>query len=350
MDNALDLLKKFCTYDFVERDCEKALSVLADDISWFGTSDQEDVRGIASAREYIIAEHQAISTPYRITVHSGSNTRLGADSDVAFLRMSLENEGVVSSARVTAASRVDNGVPKLCSMHFSVADSEQTAEEFFPLIKGKEKIDRERTELALSTIAGGLIGYYMKPGLPLYFINDHMRKYLGYEDEESFRKDTNGEAINIAHPDDREALLGAIRRQIDMSGRYIVEYRMRKRDGTYIWVRGIGRRTEDENGEAVIITVCYDISSEHDRRMQMENMLNAMPGGVAMYIMEGSDFRLLYQSRGVGLLTGRTSDEYEDLVRECTSRWQKTERWLSIYSGNRRAGSIRPSSWIYGCR
>ena len=66
MKNALELLKAFCTFDFVERDCEKALALLTDDVCWFGTSGQEDVHGLSGVRIYMQSEIKSMPMPYRI--------------------------------------------------------------------------------------------------------------------------------------------------------------------------------------------------------------------------------------------------------------------------------------------
>ncbi len=38
--------------------------------------------------------------------------------------------------------------------------------------------------------------------------------------------------------------------QLEEKGEYVVEYRMKKRDGSYIWVHDLGRRLTAEDGQA----------------------------------------------------------------------------------------------------
>ncbi len=49
---------------------------------------------------------------------------------------------------------------------------------------------------------------------------------------------------------------------------------------------------------------------------QLDNMINAIPGGVAKYRYQNGINKLLYHSDGVGALTGRTRDEYARLIAE----------------------------------
>ena len=323
MDNALQLLKKFCQYDFIERDCEKALSLLSDDICWFGTSNHEDVHGLAEARAYITKAIRVFPTAYSYTTYDEVYTPLCDNSGVAFLRIDLTTQGVKVVTRITAASRWENGRAKLCTMHFSVGDSMQKADEYFPLINGKEKIAQEKQDLVLSTMAGGLIGCYLTPGFPLYTVNSRMLDYLGYKDEEEFSLDIKGLIINSVHPADRDFVTTEVTRQVCAGSQYTVDYRLRKQNGNYIWVHDIGRKTVAENGAAVLISVCYDITAEHNKQVQLDNIINALPGGVALYRYVNDDLKIIYQSKGVGKLSSRSKNEYTDLIQKSA--------WDSIY-------------------
>lgn len=324
MYSTLQLLKDFCKCDFVDRNVERSLAFLTDDIYWFGTSDHEDVHNIMEARSYIQKEIRDMPSPYKITIHDEHDMAAGYDSGVAFLRMYMEAEGVTVLTRITAASRLEGGYRKICSMHFSTSDASQLPDEYFPLTKGKEQIAREKIDLALSTMPGGLIGVYVKTGFPIYFINDRLLEFLGYPSEEVFNKSVSSVAVNMIHPEDLRRLRKEMKHQLSASAQCRTEFRMRKYDGSYIWIHGIGQQTVNEHGEDVIIAVCYDVTKEHERQVQVDNLINAIPGGVAMYHWVDDDLKLIFQSAGVGRLTGRTADEYSDLV--------QGSAWDSIYS------------------
>lgn len=66
--NTLTILKDFCTFDFVERNCERAISLLTEDICWFGTAEGEEVSSIVEARAYLEDEIKAMQSPYRIEI------------------------------------------------------------------------------------------------------------------------------------------------------------------------------------------------------------------------------------------------------------------------------------------
>lgn len=55
-----------------------------------------------------------------------------------------------------------------------------------------QSMQKQRQKLLNDSIAGGMMGGYMEPGFPFYFINRWMLDYLGYESEEEFTEDIGG--------------------------------------------------------------------------------------------------------------------------------------------------------------
>ena len=60
--------------------------------------------------------------------------------------------------------------------------------------------------------------------------------------------------------------------QLQRSEEYVVEYRMRKKDGSYIWVHDLGRRVTSEDNRPAIMSVCMDITEEKQMRDRIKEM------------------------------------------------------------------------------
>ena len=140
----------------------------------------------------------------------------------------------------------EDGVCRIASIHASTPESRQEEGEYFP----ESTLDRYELERQLGTkaldimgksIPGGIMGGYLEPGLPLYYINDFMLSYLGYSYDE-FVNATEGMIINCVHPDDREAAVHIFEEALDESSDYTDYYRILKKDGSYIWVSALGKR------------------------------------------------------------------------------------------------------------
>ncbi|MFQ8581105.1 MAG: PAS domain-containing protein [Holdemania massiliensis] len=89
------------------------------------------------------------------------------------------------------------------------------------------------------TLPGGMMGGYLAEDFPFYYINRQMLDYLGYKDEAEFVADIQGKIINCMHPDDRTRVDKEVGVQLEKGHEYTVEYRMKRQDGTYIWVHDL---------------------------------------------------------------------------------------------------------------
>ena len=116
----------------------------------------------------------------------------------------------------------------------------------------KRQAWRSAFELLQASLPGGLIGGYIEDGFPLYFVNDQLLEHLGYSYDE-FLAETKGMVDNGIHPDDREYVVETVTEAFRHTDRYEVTYRMRKKDGSYIWVLDRGRRTVTDEGRDAIV-------------------------------------------------------------------------------------------------
>lgn len=130
-------------------------------------------------------------------------------------------------------------------------------------------------ELMKKMLPGGAMGGYAEPGFPLYFINDGLLKWLGYTYDE-FIEENGQEMVNTIHPDDRARVEAVILECLEKSGEYMVEYRIRKKDGAYIWVRDAGRKTIPPSGRLAMISIIVDISDEKKKQQSFENTIESM--------------------------------------------------------------------------
>lgn len=124
------------------------------------------------------------------------------------------------------------------------------------------RLHGEVVELLGKSVPGGIMGGYLEPGFPLYCVNARMLSYLGYESEEAFSKDIQGLVLNCMHPDDRAYTERVVREAFAQNREYEIQYRMRKKDGTYIWVNDVGKRSVEAGGREICLSVVRDISLE----------------------------------------------------------------------------------------
>ncbi len=100
--------------------------------------------------------------------------------------------------------------------------------------------------------------------------NDHWYETLGYTPSE-LHPFSREKWCAMVHPEDRDMVLAAIKAHFaDDTSRYLCEYRMRHRDGRWIWVHDCGRvkTGRHEDGEVLMFGIQTDITA---RREEQEN-------------------------------------------------------------------------------
>ena len=161
-----------------------------------------------------------------------------------------------------------------------------------------------RHELLSSVVPGGMMGGYFEPGFPFYFINKQMLTYLGYDTEAEFVLAIEGSIDNCMHPDDRKRVSQQVEKELAVKNEYQVEYRMAKKDGSYIWVHDVGTLSKDENGRQTVISVCYDISNRLEMQRQIQELVDNIPGGIGLYRWEKENLKPIFVNKAFFQLFG----------------------------------------------
>lgn len=258
MEIVLAVLKKFCQANFAERNPEKAVDYLAKDVLWLGMGIGEEAYGSDDVLAYLLADVQDNPEPYQLEYIGEYSVEDGS----ALLKIMLTNQETSSYCRITASGKMEGGGLRLAVLHMSISDAGSQHRGDIPISLGTKKEQKIREQLLNETLPGGMMGGYMETGFPFYFINQRMLDILGYENERAFFVDNDGKIINCMHPDDQVMVDGEVERQLAVQDEYVVEYRMRKADGDYIWIHDIGRNMVAENGKRAITSVCYDITEQ----------------------------------------------------------------------------------------
>lgn len=146
----------------------------------------------------------------------------------------------------------------------------------------KEKSEAEiRLDLLLKAIKGGfwemsiVDGDTNHPDTTIVY-SDGLRKSLGYRDESEFPNSSDS-MNNAVHPDEAELVWGIFADHVnDRTGRtpYVMDHRLRAKNGEYRWFHANGVTQRDENGKPIrIIGLLLDIHEDKIKTMELENLL-----------------------------------------------------------------------------
>ena len=257
----------------VNRNVEATLDWLMDDVQWIGTGKGEYSCGKEQVLKALDQEFSLDPDAYQIIWEDIKESRLTSDCAVmqgrlTVVRILSDGKNFAMGVRVTSTCvRTAKGF-KVASIHASVPADFQEEGEFFPLSFAESvseeyarRMGRSALELLGKTIPGGMLGTYCEPGFPLYYVNDRMLDCLGYTYEE-FSQDSQGMVGNCIHPQDRERVYGVVRDAFGKVRDYGVRYRIRKKNGQYIYVYETGNFAQAEDGRDICLSVVRDISAE----------------------------------------------------------------------------------------
>ena len=328
------LMQDFFTAYFNERDYKAAAGFLREDIRWIGLGAVCSARDRSEAVKFLQAEIAAAPYAVFFEYENVQNTMLSETAAVFLCDLLLKKnkDGYDSdiSIRVMAACNCCDSVWKIAALHVSQANMGPETGDFFPAAFSMEKvaevessINRQMLGLLNRSIPGGILGGYVALGFPLYYVNERMLAYLGYTYEE-FVADTKGLVMNGIHPDDLERVEQIASRAMDQDSEYEVKYRMKKKDGSYIWVSDVGKKVLAVNGNAACISVIRDISGEIEAKQKLfeesvenrqqknilQNIIDTMPSGLLQCSFDRIPKALMVNRTGANILGFENEHEF----------------------------------------
>lgn len=190
--------------------------------------------------------------------------------------------------------------------------------------KKKEELSesiKKKLESTFGNIPCGLCVYrIVKNKIFPVFHNPAFYALLGYSDDHIQAVERATEYMGV-HRDDLSLLQKKTNEAIYNNGSLRHTYRVwNDQMGKYRWIRLEGTVVQEEDNTKLLYCVYSDVSEYKkleseltDANIKTQNIINAIPGGVAIYKVSDV-FETLYFSDGVPELSGYTSDEYSELV------------------------------------
>lgn len=258
----------------MERNIGRVLELVSDQLYSVGTRENTIAIGKEAFARLLQTEIAQLPTPifYAMTNYTQKERIPGCWDCFCNLEMQFslpKGRQTLYHIRLTASLHWDGTHYVIDMLHASRASKCQESGEFFPLefiSQDMDSLNRETRyelmELIGQVMPGGIVGGYMEDGFPLYVANERLLKMAGYESYENFDQDIQGLVINSIHPEDRAFVNAEMAEILTQGDQYEIEYRMKKKDGSYFWVHDIGRRTITADGRYAIISVLIDFSQQ----------------------------------------------------------------------------------------
>ncbi|WP_099189907.1 sensor histidine kinase [Tepidibacter mesophilus] len=135
-------------------------------------------------------------------------------------------------------------------------------------LKREIQINEEQYKFAINNTTGGLWCWNADKNHIL--LPYKWKSILGYEDYELSNSEDNW--FKLIHPDDYDYVFKTTYDYMDKKiDKYILEYRMKKKDGTYIWVLDRGQGIWDENDRIIKFMGTYtDITEMKENQISLK--------------------------------------------------------------------------------
>ena len=189
------------------------------------------------------------------------------------------------------------------------------------------KKSEQRLAEAFDNIFCGLCIYQVDgSGIIPLFHNRIFYDIMGYSDENIRKVEQKTDYLNV-HPEDLKSLKQKIGVLLQSGGAMQATYRLwNDKRQEYRWIHLDGTVHTQEDGRKLLYGVYSDVSEQERLKKEltganekMEEIINAIPGGVAIYKVSDI-FETVYFSDGVPELSGYTVEEYRELIKGDAAR------------------------------
>lgn len=263
------------------RDIDRVVVRLTDDFSWIGAGEAEfstdtvaivsymrERASIAPACEVFDEEFHLVSVSERsCTVMGRYRVRMYEESDFAMEECQRCSYELVDIA----------GELKIRHVHVSNFYQPMKDESYFPFEGGArsyehlQQLVRDKTaaiDLLTHNIAGGLKMSDDDECYSLTYVNEGLARMLGYTIDE-LREVSGGTSVGLMYEPDRPQALADAARCFAQGSTYETEYRVRRKDGSLVWVLDSGRRMQADDGSPKIGSVLVDITSRKEAEIAL---------------------------------------------------------------------------------
>lgn len=190
---------------------------------------------------------------------------------------------------------------------------EQLARDRAKAVEEELRGANEQMQNMLNGIPGGVAVYKVSDRFETMYVSDGVAELIGYSAEE-YQKFVQGDAADLIYEPDRPIVLAKAKGITQAHQVATLEFREQHRDGHLVWVRAQAKWIGEEDDCPLLHCVFHNITDLKEAQLEMDYLVNSIPGGIASFRIVGNRFLPTFFSDGVMALTGHTREEFRTLV------------------------------------
>ncbi len=341
---------------FCNGDIDFLISTFAPGIVWLGAGEHQHTEGReAVSRQFLKGRDEAIPFDMwdeRYVVQELGPGRYLCEAESMLEAKKETHMKMRERQRCTFIFERNGGALECAHIHNSIAYSNLKDEELFPVKYAKEEYERIREtvaqqqrqiDLMLAQTPGGMALVYPDEDFSLKWVSAGLCEILGFGSPEEFIGFTGNCFRGFIEETDYNAAHKLVAASLKESGSYTSEYRVKRRDGSVLYVMDIGKLITDRDGERVISCFITDITKHKMQELHLiqankeiaqqadflTQLYNSLPCGIIQFTTDG-EHRIIHANRRAWEIYGFTEKEY----------WQQVRTPFSFVLEKERAGVI----------
>ena len=167
----------------------------------------------------------------------------------------------------------------------------------------------------VNAIPGGVAIYKVSDILETVYYSDGVPELSGYTIEE-YQELIQHNAVEMAYHEDIAMVIYYIRKALQDHTTVDFDFRKQHRDGQIVWVHMQAKQIGQEDGSPLLQCVFHNITELKEAQLELDHLVNSIPGGIASYRVEGDKFIPTFYSDGVMALSGHTREEFMDMIQD----------------------------------
>lgn len=321
---------------FCENDVDFFISTFSDDIIWLGAGEKQKAEGKEAVSQHFL-EGRGDLSPCNMSEEEYEVSKLGKDYYLCEGQSKLESmEGtkiyLKVCQRITFIFHRVDGKLQIVHIHNSVPFAAINEDELFPARAAKEDYEKmqnilmernKQIELMLFQLPGGMAIYHEDDSYTTKWVSDGLLELLGYQNIQEYTKLTGNNFRSLVNPDDYAKMDADKKKSLELGENYSVEYQVKKKDGTKLWVLDIGKQSIDADGEAVVYCYVTDVTKRKEQELELfqtseevrrqadflTQLYNTVPCGIIQFTTDTSH-RIIHANRRACEIYGYKEGEF----------------------------------------
>lgn len=181
------------------------------------------------------------------------------------------------------------------------------------IYESTKKSENWKPEWEKGMIISGVMCCDLTDELPICYIDEKMVEMLGYEFKEEFYKERETSFISFIHPEDWAANKLSLKIYFEENHEYTMEHRMRRKDGSYIWIYNFLKKFIDDDGNAQIMCTCFDVTKKYSMQKNMISQMSVISSSLLVCDKDEA-CTIIDFNEALAQMLDYTVDEMKDLV------------------------------------